>query len=320
MNKVAATSSGIDAHQKLLIEIADAHYTMGKSQKQIAKERGVHASTVSRWIQDAHDLGIVHISLCPPTNETLRSSLLENLYRQGVDEILVCSKGRSQVAQATARYFESIAVSGSTVVLDGGKTVEIIVDSLRQNLFQKMTIIPIAGDPPSYDVSAYELSSRMARKYPIESTCKKPPVWKEPNLDPMHNAVCDAARNANFILLGAGPWKKDYTALEFVQHLGVTTKDAERDNSKAAAVVGYLVLDKNGAWLNPAMIDSKMRRCIEYKRIQELASKPETCRSIVIAHGADKAESVFIAIKARLINMLVIDEPLAIELGKLLAE
>lgn len=297
----------------LLLAIAEAHFIKRKTQKTLAEEYGVHPSTISRWLETARQQGFVHISVCPPSNEVLRRKLLPLAAPYGVAEVVVRGFNRRQVADAAACQFEKMLRSGATVVLDGGLTVREVVDSLKPGAAEALQLVPIAADPPSYSASAYELMTRLSLKYPVNVTCHKPPFWPDSPLDDMHAEVCRAASQADFVLLGVGPWQQGHTALDFVTHLGLSPVRLKADHPRIACVSGYLPLDQDGRRMELVEVDARMRHTLSCADLRRLASNG-TCRTILTASSTAKAQAVLGVLRARFCTDLIVDEELATRL------
>jgi hypothetical protein len=101
-----------------------------------------------------------------------------------------------------------------------GRTIENFVSSVDGRYLANLTVIPICADPPSYECSASELATRLSVACRAGSRCVRPPYHYSPLLKPHLGVVRDAARRADFVFLGVGPWRRNFTALEFVRHLG----------------------------------------------------------------------------------------------------
>ena len=297
----------------LELDVCELYYQLRKSQKEVSIEKGISVSTVSRLLQSARDRGVVKIVIDPPSNVVLARNVAQAVGGHGIREVLVSPTGRKSVGVSAARYFEDHIEELSVVVLDGGLTVRDFVDSLVPGN-ESIGIVPIATDPPSYEVSAYELMTRMSIKYP-SSQCHKLPYSLKNLLNRRHEAIRRKARTARFLVLGVGPWKRRFTALDFVYHLGVKPEEIRRSHSAIVAVCGYCGLSKAGTCLPINGIDKQMRRALFYEELQRLAGKT-TCRSVLLAAGKNKYSATMAAIRARLCNVLIVDDELAVELAK----
>lgn len=297
-----------------LLHVADLFYLKAVPQKQIADRLGVHPSTVSRLLAEARSRGLVHFTLCPPLDLDLARRLRERFPDSTLREVLVSPPGRTAVAMAAARCFEqSVGRSNMTVVLDGGLTVGDMVDGLKPGQFEGVTIAPIASDPPSYDVGAYELMTRLSVKYPVRVHCLKPPLRLGPILAPDHEAVRRAAAHADVVFIGAGPPRPGFSALEFMRHLGLDLEHIRATYPQINCLCGYHPLDQHGEPVRMPELEERLPRTLRFEDLKALAAG-EQCRSILMAAGADKAGAVSGVIRAGLCNMLVADRDLALAL------
>lgn len=302
-----------------LLHVADLFYLQAVPQKQIADRLGVHPSTVSRLLAEARSRGLVHFTLCPPLDLELARRLRDRLQGTTLREVLISPRGRTAVAMAAARFFEQVVGhSNMTVVLDGGLTIGEMVDGLKPGLFEGVTIAPIASDPPSYDVGAYELMTRLSVKYPVRVRCLKPPLRLDPVLEADHEAVHRAAADADVVLIGAGPLRPRFSALEFMRHLGLDLDRIRATYLRIACLSGYYPLDEHGGSVRMPELEERLPRTLRFEDLKTLAVG-DRCRSILVAAGAEKAGPVASVVEAGLCNTLVADRDLALELLRLTA-
>lgn len=297
-----------------LLQVADLFYLQAVPQKQIADRLGVHPSTVSRLLAEARSRGLVHFTLCPPLDLDLARQLRERLAGTSVREALVSPPGRTAVALAAARHFEQVAGhSNMTLVVDGGFTVRDFAEGLKPGLFQRVTIAPIASDPPSYDVGAYELMTRLSIKYPVHVRCLKPPLRLDPGLQGDHEAVRRAAADADVVVLGAGPLIPHFSALEFMRHLGLDLNRIRSRYTRIACLCGYYPMDEHGTLVRMPELEERLPRTLRFEDLKSLAAGGR-CRSILVAAGAEKARAVAGVVEGGLANTLIADRDLALEL------
>ena len=284
-------------------------------QKEIATALGLSEKKVSALLNRARREGLVRHVFCPPAVDCELRGLPERLHQAGVRKLIVVPDGIQSVGSAAARFFEEHGSDGTTVVLDGGKTVASFVHSLISNVFANLRIIPICADPASYAASAFELATHMAAKYPTGTVVDKIPFWPGGRLDRVANSICRRSRSARFVFLGAGPLEKGYTALDFVDHLGLPREGIQKKyRRKVQAFVGYCALDDSGHHRKIREIDRRLRRTLNFPDLQHLARRSHV-HTVVLASGTRKADAVAAVLAARICNTLIIDQSLA---GRLL--
>lgn len=280
----------------------------GKSQKAIARKLKMSAASVSRLLTLARRQGFIRVSLCPPTDLRASQKLEQLLAPFGIRRVIVAGQNTISVGQAAARFFEECSKRSVTVVLDGGATLAGFVKALVPRSYDKVRIVPICTDPPSYAVSAYELMMRMATTFPTVD-CIKLPYATDRLLDSLHEHGRSVAQNADYVFLGAGPWSRGFTALEFVRHLGIEPISLKKQYPQVAAVCGYLAFDSCGKPIRLKKVDHRIRRALDYSDIRRLATT--SCHVALVAATNRKAAAIRAVIKARLCNTLVLDSTLA---------
>jgi deoxyribonucleoside regulator len=295
----------------LLLDVARLFYVEQKPQKRIAAALRIHPSRVSRLVAEARRKNLVHFTLCPPTENILAEHLQEHLRQTRVRHVTVSQPGRSQVAMTAARYFEEdVGRSGMTLVLDGGFTMTEFVDALKPGRYERVTIVPIAADPPSYDASAYELMTRLSVKYPIGVSCRKPPLHTVPFLEGEHRKVRAAAAKADAVLLAAGPLHANPTAMKFMRHLGVDSRRISSGYRNVEGFCGYHAVDEQGRPVRIRELEERMPRSLRFEQLAEMSAGAK-CRTILVAATARKARAIASIIRGGMCNTLVVDSDLA---------
>lgn len=283
------------------------------SQKKVAQELDLNESKVSRLAKQARRKRFLRLVFDPPVDWSLQERLRSRLSSRGVHTVVVAETAEA-VGHAAARWFEKHAKSGQAIVLDGGKTVSRFVESLARNALENMEIVPICADPASYEASAYELMTRMAMKYPVKVKCQKLPFWRSQHLDKIHKRVRACARRASFIFLGTGPWKEPFTALRFVQHLGLDHRKLERKyHARVSAAVGYCAISSRGRHVRIEEIDARLPRSLEFNDLRRMAAGTR-CKCVLLASGAEKCQAILAVLSAGVCNTLITDRDLATKL------
>jgi DNA-binding transcriptional regulator LsrR (DeoR family) len=291
------------------LTICELYFNEGLSYRQIRGRTGWSEATISRAITDAKKEKIVQIAIRPPLNHQQGVQLEDEFRDKGIRRVIVASR-YGTVAQAAAGFFETEGRSSMTVVVDGGKTVRDFVLELSDRIFDALTIIPIGADPPSYETSAFEIMTLFAFKIP--NARRGPlPNHKRLRLIPILESIRADARQAEFVFLGAGPWKPDYTASEFVKHLGFEPAEMRSENPDIACVCGYCAMNAVGVPVAlPADLEDMMPRALDFGDLQQLA-KTQGRTVALLAAGTEKCDTVRTVVMAKICNTLIIDGPLA---------
>src|SRR5205823_3469598 len=111
---------------------------------------------------------------------------------------------------------------------------------------------------------------------------------------------------ADFLFLGTGPWRKGFTALDFVTHLGLDRSDFLAKHRSIVAMCGYLGLSRDGQQIPLEELEKIMPRSLTFEEMQTLAASGG-CRAVLLAATRNKLDPVICVIKARLCNALFLD-------------
>lgn len=314
MTQRKATPAARDLHDAHAFRAAELYYLHEQSQADIAAELKVSVATVSRLLEYARGAQLVQFVLVPPFHQLLAQALEERLAGWGVRKVLVTeSDGRGVVGHAAAWHFEKTAPASATVVLDGGWTVRDFVAAVPRQAHRAIHLLPIAADPPSYRVSASELMTLFAAKCLHVQVHKVPHLANlvgSPLLKTRHKTIQRLAATADFVVLGIGPWAVNFTALDFVADLGFRPESWKKKHAHIAAVSGYYPLSAEGAFVSVAELQRYLPHALAFDDLVQIARRPDK-QVLLLAAAADKCAAVIVAIKARLCNTLVLDQPLA---------
>src|SRR5205823_3261734 len=106
--------------------------------------------------------------------------------------------------------------------------------------------------------------------------CVRPPYHMGPLLLPQQRAVQSTARAADFVLLGTGPWKPGFTALEFVRHLGLDPSELQETCRGVVCLSGYHALDAGGNYVKIQQIDDRMPRSLSFHQLRALVRRSQS--------------------------------------------
>lgn len=292
-----------------LFKLAKFIYVEGRSQKEAAELLQVSPSTVSRAIQQCRDSGLIQVIIHPPQNVALTQALMSHAPSTGIREFMVVHGGREGVGQRAAGILFQLVNKGDLVVLDGGQTISEIVLSLPSDSTRQVSVAPIAADPASYDVSAYEMMAIFRTRFRLARSVRLPHRFS-PMLKRAITEAKREAKAARFVFIGAGPWSEGHTAQQFVHHLGIDPKQLTKRYPQIAAVAGYVPLDSRGRAVKVADIDKELPRALGYRELRTMAGDPEKV-VVLVASGASKVEALRIVMKARIVNRVILDVSLA---------
>jgi DNA-binding transcriptional regulator LsrR (DeoR family) len=278
---------------------------------EIARRLRIPAKRVTMLVQRAKSLGYIRRVFTPPARKQMEDELRERLAAIAVRRVFVVPGEAAGVGHAAARYFEARGRNRAGVVVDGGQTVAAFVQALRSFAFQRLTITPIAADPASYATSAFELTLRMAAKYPDRVRLNRLPSWSQGRLKELIERIQRDARSASFVFLGVGPWQQGFTALDFVEHLGLDAAQLyDKYRSEVVAAAAYCPLGANGGGVAIDEIDCRMPRSLSLSDLRTMAASAKK-HVVMLAASAAKEQAVRSALRACACNTLIVDDRLA---------
>jgi DNA-binding transcriptional regulator LsrR (DeoR family) len=289
------------------------YYVGGMTQDQIAAELGVSRQRAQRLVSRAMAEGLIHVRLNHPIGACLD---LEQALKQrfGLQRCRVAPSMGADPARATApaaaaeleRFLRM--PDPLTIGLGTGRAMRGMVDALSAIDAPQHRLVSLIGNiAPDGSASFFDVVMRIADKVRAPHFPMLVPVISP---TPADNAafqalapvkkVADLARAADVIFVGVGQMSFDAPLLAD----GFVTRQ-ELDEMQAAGAVGEVagwVYDSDGNYLDVGT----------NRRTGGVRVMPDLPRaSIGIAAGATKVPAILGAIKSRIINGLVTDEPTA---------
>jgi DNA-binding transcriptional regulator LsrR (DeoR family) len=310
--------SRIETEPTLLDDAARAgwmYYVGGMTQDQIAAELGISRQRAQRLVSRAMIEGLIHVRL----NHRIGACLdLEAALRDrfGLDRARVMPSlgvGADPVpaiASAAAAELERfLRMSDPLVIALGtGRAMRGMVDALTPMEAEQHRLVSLIGNiAPDGSASFFDVVMRIADKvhaphYPMPVPVISPTPEENAAFHalPPVRKVVDLAQRAGVVFVGVGQMSDDAPLLAD----GFVTRD-ELDEMQAAGAVGEVagwVFDSEGVYL-----DVGTNRRTGGVRVTPNLDRP----SVGIAAGASKVAAILGALKSRIINSLVTDEPTA---------
>ncbi len=291
------------------------YYVAGMTQDQIAAELGVSRQRAQRLVSRSMAEGLIHVRLnhrigaCLDLEAALRDRF--NLVRARVSPGLgPTGDGVRAMAPAAAAELERFLRMPEPLVigLGTGRAMRGMVDAMVEMEAPQHRLVSLIGNiAPDGSASFFDVVMRIADKvraphYPMPVPVISPTPEENAAfhaLGPVQKVVA-LATAADVIFVGVGQMSNDAPLLAdgFVSR-------AELDEMQAAGAVGEVagwVFDSEGCYL-----DLGTNRRTGGVRVAQDLNRP----SIGIAAGASKVLAIHAALKSRIINGLVTDEPTA---------
>ena len=291
------------------------YYVGGLTQDQIATELGVSRQRAQRLVSRAMVEGLIHVRLNHPIGACLDMEA-ELTRRFGLLRCRVApslgpgSDGVRAIGPAAAAELERFLrmPEPSVIALGTGRAMRGMVDAMVPMDADQHRLVSLIGNiAPDGSASFFDVVMRIADKvraphYPMPVPVISPTPAENAAfhaLGPVKKVV-DLARAADVIFVGVGQMSNDAPLLKD----GFVTR-SELDEMQAAGAVGEVagwVFDSKGVYL-----DVGTNRRTGGVRVAPGLDRP----SIGIAAGASKVPAIAGALKSRIINGLVTDEPTA---------
>ncbi|WP_149587517.1 sugar-binding transcriptional regulator [Tabrizicola flagellatus] len=291
------------------------YYVAGMTQDQIAFELGISRQRAQRLVSRAMAEGLIHVRL----NHRIGACLdLEAALRDrfGLDRVRVApglGNGADPVralAPAAAAELERFLRMPQPLViaLGTGRAMRGMVDAMVEMEAPQHRLVSLIGNiAPDGSASFFDVVMRIADKvraphYPMPVPVISPTPEENAafhQLGPVRKVV-ELAQKADVIFVGVGQMSNDAPLLAD----GFVSRDElyEMQAAGAAGEVAGWVFDSEGRYL-----DLGTNRRTGGVRVAPGLSRP----SIGIAAGASKVPAIHGALKSRIINGLVTDEPTA---------
>jgi deoxyribonucleoside regulator len=306
-----------------MVRSLELFYRHGRQQKDIAKQLGVSAATVSRLLKRAFDEGLVRVELDLPRTQDLETALIQ---RYGLrDAVVVATGGRGDVKEelgvAAAQYFEKVADHGQHVGLSCGFTLYQTIRALRERRFRDLVLYPLSGESTLklVDIFANTLVGMMAAKYRPHVTAYALPVQHLVSLaeierarrrllrDPEVRRIFEAARSVDIALVGIGVIAEQTPGFcSLAESYGVSVKRLTQLG--VVGEINYQPFDADGRIVDHAELRALSRRLlsVDGEGLEKLSRRADRY-VIAVAGGKTKIDAVRGALRGKFLNVLVTD-------------
>lgn len=299
----------------ILATVANLYYNSELTQNQIAERLYTSRSKVSRMLKEARELGIVEIYIREPWERNLdyEQDLKEIFGLKNVRVVIIKDfdkdNGLQKIAEAASYYLDSILKQGMVVGISWGNTLYRIVKYISTNNRKNIpiTVVPIMGAAntrtPEKDAMdlAKDLASAYGGKYQyiyaplfVKNKDLKENLIQEENI----KSVLELSRNADAILTSVG----SIVYKSWSNYLSVKTLES-LEAKQAVGHIGGHFYDIQGRELETSLAERMIGVSLEDIR---------ACKEVIcVAYGEGKAEAILGAVRANLLNTLIVDEKCA---------
>lgn len=308
-----------DSHYHKLARVARLYYEENKTQAEIAEQLGVSRSQISRWLQEARDLGIVEIRIQPVWSRVaeLQQRLEQRFPR--LKEALVMERGGQGYMQLV-QNLGILAASRLTELLEGKKVLGIawstgvyqVVNALRSAKQRGVTVVQLMGtvgsvnpllDGPDLARWMAQILSGHYRYLPAPLLAKDPQAREAIVQTPVVRETIALAEQADIALVGIGAvWPPNLSSFYNARILSEEELRAIEAQGGVGDVCGFF-FDLQGCVLD---LDLHRRLIgISWDGLRRIPSV------MGVAGGRRKAKAILGALRSGVINYLVTDSEAA---------
>lgn len=306
---------------ELILRAARLYYEKSKSQEQIAKVLETSRSNVSRMLSDAKRLGFVQIKIVAPiTRHDVLSAQLKKVL--GISDVQVIGSDRSEttltsVGRAAAAALTRSLKPNMTIAISWGRGVESTVVEVQSETLAGLKVTQLMGGLASVaaSVSAEELGRTLAQNLHAQFVpLLAPAVVSNPRTrntllnEESISRVLEVSRSASVALVGIGS-RGSASSEDVLKQFHLNKSQFDLVSKGYAGDISARFYDTQGK-----SVSSEMDNRVVGLTLEEIAAIPQV---IGVAAGAEKAQGVLGAARARLIDTLVTDVACATELLQL---
>lgn len=322
-NKAAKNKSSIvnnisDERIDFLVSVAKAYYEQNATQQEIAETLNISRSQISRYLDEAKELGIVQIHVITPNDRNiqmeksfydifphLKNIIISPLQNSNVD---AC---RILIGRMAANYVQNIFNNNTKLGIGAGRSVRSTVSWLKPVEYDA-TVVQIVGSTGyrSQDVDYNELAGSAAKNLNVPVYYLNAPAILGKNSgtadeliskNSLLSEIITLSKQCNIYLLGIG----SVASNEIYVRAGLIDKEELADAVKNGAIGNICA---NFYKIDGSLCETQFDGRVIGVNLNDI--KLAEYR-IGIAAGDDKVMPIFGALNGEYINVLVTDEETA---------
>ncbi len=296
----------------LLVKVAQLYYEEDMGQEAIAKSIGLSRPYISRLLAEAKEMGIIQFRIVDPLKgesdleRKLRSK--SNLEKVIVAPVTQKHSHMHSVSKKAVEYLEEIVQNGDVIGFSWGNTIHSVTGLLGQRQkFPDVVAAQLCGGISNleHNIYCFEIARNFVRAWeakPYVLTC--PAVVSSSRLkeaflsDYDINRVMSYGYDSNIALLALGT----FGLQSAVYRAGYLNEQEIAALTKKGAVgdICTHIIDSEGNICDPELDDRTMAVPLD------IIKKKKT--RIGVACGQSRVECICAAIRAEIVNVLIIDE------------
>lgn len=312
-------------NEKEIVKIASMYYEEGLTQAEIARQRGVSRSLISKILLDAKNEGIVEIII--KSENAYTASLERKLEKQFnlknavvIDTFnLKHEEIKKIVSQQAALYLNKIVQDYRSIGISWGNSLRGLVDYFAYTNHPDATIIPLIGglSDDYFDIQSNQLSYDLARKMRGKAKYLYAPALVSNHLlhEELSNnraiqSVLEEGRFVELALVGISSLDQE-TNMRRIGYLSVDDV-VELTEKDVVGVINSRFFDVNGL-----EVEADINQNVLGLSLKDLTQIPMV---MTVVYGDRKAEAIKAALENQLINVIVTTDTLAEKIIKSVEE
>ncbi|WP_029151210.1 sugar-binding domain-containing protein [Microbacterium indicum] len=297
-------------HRRLLAQLARAYYLEHRSKVQIADDFGLSRFQVARLIDEAHDSGVVTITI--ESEQPDRGDRGDVIARElGVRSVEIVDGGSDTtvaMGRAALRHLDVSARPGQRIGLSWSRTIA--AASAFVPALPRSTVVQLAGALQLDDAAPRQQVFTLLEQDPDVDMVRLPApllvTAPETAADlralPEIRIALEAADDLDLAIVSIGAWRGSLSSVRL--KCGPDLRRAAEEAGAVAETSGRLIA------ADGSPVTTLDDRVIAVT-LDQLRAAGTT---VGVAYGADRAAAVRAAARSGAFDVLIVDEPLAEEL------
>lgn len=299
-----------------IVKIATMYYEEGMTQSEIAREKGVSRSFISKMIVEAKRDGIVEIVINSSSVYTARlERQIEKKFKLKnaiIIDTLDINKAevKKMASQQAALYLKKILPSYQTIGISWGNSLRGLVDHFPYTNHQDATVLPLIGglSDDYFEIQSNQLSYDLARKMRGKAKYLYSPalvsnelIREELSSNNAIQSILEEGKTVDLALIGISSLDQESN----MRKIGFLSEEDATDlkGHNAVGVINSRFFNQEGK-----EVDSEINKNVIGLNLEELRKIPAI---MTVVYGDQKVEAIRAALESDLLNIIVTTDTIA---------